>query len=255
MKKNNSHTTTPFSIERKLVADANRIGKKIPLMHGFGEIDVTEIRNKIRAIRRKNKSQLSLTTYLLYVFVRTIDENKHMHACKSWNNKLYTFDDIDVFFPVELKDNIVNPKIIRSSNRKSILELEHEILSAKGQEKIHFDFLKKLFIRYPRFVRDFIYSIIINRPLLRKDTFGTAFFSSVNSATNIKGYAIPITFHSISMYLGMTERRTIIVNDSFEIREFLSITISADHDVVDGAMFARFILKIKANIDSLIDTL
>ena len=60
-----NYTVHKVGLERRLVEDACAIGKKIPFAHAVWELDVTDIRDKIREVRKKNKSSLSLTTFSL----------------------------------------------------------------------------------------------------------------------------------------------------------------------------------------------
>jgi pyruvate/2-oxoglutarate dehydrogenase complex dihydrolipoamide acyltransferase (E2) component len=41
-----------------------------------------------------------------------------------------------------------------------------------------------------------------------------------------------------------------IVEDRIEVREYLSVTISFDHDIIDGAPATRFTQRLKALIES-----
>lgn len=257
----NNYKTIPFSLERTLVNDACRIGRKIPVITSLWEVDVTDIRIDIRKLRRTHKSQISLTTYLLKAFVKTVDEKKDIQACKSWTNKLFVFDDIDVFFPVELKNKTVESKIIRSANNKSILELEQEILKEKQKTKVSIPLIRKVFLKYyPQFLRDLYYRFIFNRPMYRKDLIGTVFFSSPSFlggeiASNTKVTGIPIPLHSISVLIGTKYNKLIKVNGEFVEKEFLAITTQVDHSIVDGVELARFINKFKSNIQNYIKEL
>ena len=80
----------------------------------------------------------------MYAFVQTINENKRLQATKNWRNQWVVFDDVDVFFPIEIENEVVLPKIIRKANKKSIFELENEINLAKKTKKDVFDFTKSI---------------------------------------------------------------------------------------------------------------
>lgn len=257
----NNCKTIPFSLERTLVNDACRIGRKIPVITSLWEVDVTDIRIDIRKFRRTHKSQISLTAYFLKAFVKTVEENKHIHACKSWQNKLCVFEDIDVFFPVELNNKTVESKIIRSANKKSILELEQEILKEKQKTTVSIPLIRKLFLKYyPQFLRDLYYRFIFNRPVYRKDLLGTVFFSSPSflgdtNASNTKVTSIPIPIHTIAILLGTKYNKVVKINGEFVEREFVAITTQADHSIVDGVELGRFISKFKSNIQNYIKEL
>jgi pyruvate dehydrogenase E2 component (dihydrolipoamide acetyltransferase) len=249
------YSVYPQTLERKLVEDACAIGQKIPFAHAVWELDVTDIRNKIREIRKINKSPLSLTTFLLYAFVQTVNDNKRLQATKNWRNQWVVFEDIDVFFPVEIENEVVLPKIIRKANKKSIFELENEINLAKTQKKVPLDLTKRIFLYYPKFLRHFIYKLVMRLPFYRKDTFGLAYFTSLNNPAVLgKGFGIPVLFHPVGMCIGFTENREVIINGEVKVRKIVSITNSVDHNITDGVVFARFCMDLKLNIDSLIDS-
>jgi pyruvate/2-oxoglutarate dehydrogenase complex dihydrolipoamide acyltransferase (E2) component len=50
--------------------------------------------------------------------------------------------------------------------------------------------------------------------------------------------------------LGGIAERPGVINGEIAIREFLSVTISFDHDIVDGAPAARFAQRLKDLIES-----
>jgi pyruvate/2-oxoglutarate dehydrogenase complex dihydrolipoamide acyltransferase (E2) component len=50
--------------------------------------------------------------------------------------------------------------------------------------------------------------------------------------------------------LGGIEEKPGVVNGEIAIREYLSVTISFDHDVIDGAPAARFAQRLKELIES-----
>jgi pyruvate/2-oxoglutarate dehydrogenase complex dihydrolipoamide acyltransferase (E2) component len=54
------------------------------------------------------------------------------------------------------------------------------------------------------------------------------------------GWGLPVPAHSLQITLGGIAQKPGVADDRIEIREYLSVTISLDHDVVDGAPAARF---------------
>ena len=203
-------TVHKVGLERRLVEDAFVLGQKIPFAHAVWELDVTDIRDKIREVRKKNKSPLSLTTFLLYAFAQTIHENKRLQATKNWRNRWVIFEDVDVFFPIEIENEVVLPKIIRKANKKSVFELENEINVAKQQKKVPLDTVKRIFLRYPKFLRHCIYKMVMRLPFYRIDTFGLAYFTSLNNpAVLTKGFGIPVLFHPVGMCVGFTEKKEV----------------------------------------------
>ena len=255
------HYTVPFTYERILTQDAARLGHKIPHIITLGEVDVTALRGQIRAYRRKSKKQLSLSTYLLYCYVRTLEEFKYAQGYKGWINKVTVFNDIDVLFPVELKNKTLEPKIIRAANRKAIDELEIEISQAKEKQSATISTAKKIFLKFPRVCRDLFYRIILRTPTLRKDTFGTTLFSSPsfladaeNSGKHVKAFGVSLPVQSIGICLGNKYPKLIKENDQLLEKEFISFAIQGDHSIVDGAELGRFMSRFVHLSSTLIKT-
>ena len=56
--------------------------------------------------------------------------------------------------------------------------------------------------------------------------------------------------HSLQLTLGGIGEKPGVVNHQIEVREYLSVTISFDHDVIDGAPAARFTQRLKKLIEN-----
>jgi pyruvate/2-oxoglutarate dehydrogenase complex dihydrolipoamide acyltransferase (E2) component len=64
------------------------------------------------------------------------------------------------------------------------------------------------------------------------------------------GWGIPLTGHTLYITLGGIGEKPGVVDGQKAIREYLSITISFDHSIVDGAPAARFTWRLKELIES-----
>lgn len=63
------------------------------------------------------------------------------------------------------------------------------------------------------------------------------------------GWGIPVPNHTLQITLGGIAEKPGVVDGQIEIREYLSVTISFDHDVVDGAPATRFAQQLKELIE------
>jgi pyruvate/2-oxoglutarate dehydrogenase complex dihydrolipoamide acyltransferase (E2) component len=59
----------------------------------------------------------------------------------------------------------------------------------------------------------------------------------------------PGTIYTTSIMLGGIAEKPGVVDGEIAVREYLSMTLSFDHDVVDGAPAARFVSRLKALIE------
>ena len=64
------------------------------------------------------------------------------------------------------------------------------------------------------------------------------------------GWGIGTSVHTVSVLVGGIARKPGLVDDSVEPREFLSVTVAVDHDVVDGAPAARFLAAFREQVES-----
>lgn len=79
---------------------------------------------------------------------------------------------------------------------------------------------------------------------------GNVAVTSIGMMGQIKGWFIPISIHPICFGLGSIIKKPIIIDDKIEIREMLNMSILIDHDVIDGAIMARFINELTKNIEN-----
>ena len=58
------------------------------------------------------------------------------------------------------------------------------------------------------------------------------------------GWAVTMPNFTLSIAVGGISRRPGVYKDEIVIREYLALTVSVDHDVVDGAPAIRFISRV-----------
>jgi hypothetical protein len=89
------------------------------------------------------------------------------------------------------------------------------------------------------------------RPRLWKTIVGTVEISAVGMFGNGEGWGIPpAPVTTLMVTVGGIGEKPGIVDGHIAIREYLSLTISFDHDVIDGAPAARFTQRLKELIES-----
>jgi hypothetical protein len=100
--------------------------------------------------------------------------------------------------------------------------------------------LMRWFYLLPGVVRHVLYRVALRSPSLWKQTAGTVGFTSVGMFGSGGGWGVGMPNHPLAVTLGGIARKPAVVDGQIAIREFLSVTLSFDHDVVDGAPAARF---------------
>jgi pyruvate/2-oxoglutarate dehydrogenase complex dihydrolipoamide acyltransferase (E2) component len=82
---------------------------------------------------------------------------------------------------------------------------------------------------------------MLMNPHWLKKYAGTTVVTAVGMFANGGGWGLGFTpFHTLALTVGGIAEKPALVNGQLVEREYLCLTISIDHDVVDGAPAARF---------------
>jgi len=253
-KSNENYELIPFPKIRRLMVDGGRLGRQKHIIHGLVEMDVTCARQAIREHKAKTGEALSFTAFVMACLGRAVDKNKHMQAYRTWWDKLVLFDDVDVntMFEVEVEGRkIIRPHIIRAVNKKTLRGIHDEIraFQAKHEGSREANFIK-WFVLLPAFIRRLFLGVLFKSPELLKEMNGTISLTAVGMFGSGASWGIPVTNHTLQITLGGIAEKPAFVNGQIEKREYLCVTISLDHDIVDGAPAARFIQRLKELVES-----
>jgi pyruvate/2-oxoglutarate dehydrogenase complex dihydrolipoamide acyltransferase (E2) component len=243
----------PYPPERRITIDGGRLAAQKHTIHGLLEIDVTRPRQYIREYKARTGETLSFTAFVIACLGKAIDENKMMHAYRDWRNRLILFDEVDVNTMVEIEQDgrkVVLPHFIRAANKRTFRDIHAEIRAIQRQPEHTWKFGVRRFARLPRLARALFYWAIFKNPRWLKQRFCTVGMTSVGMFGNGSGWAIPFGVHTLDIALGGIAEKPGVIDGRIEIREYLCLTISFDHDIIDGAPAARFTTRLNDLIAS-----
>ena len=251
-----SYKVLPFPRMRQLVRDAGWIGKRKQMMHGFIEVDVTEPRRIIREQAALTGEQFSFSAFVLACIGQAVAQDKLVHAYRNWRNQLIIFDEVDVLIAIEVETGertfpLVHP--VRAVNRRTVGDIHDEIraIQAKPQQSEGMQTaLTRTYYWLPTFLRHLGYRLVEMNPHWRKQYAGTVGLTSVGMFGRGGGWGIGMPSHSLAITLGGIAQKPGWINGRVEPREYLCITLSFDHDVIDGAPAARFTRRLIDLIES-----
>ena len=247
-------TVEPYPRIRRLMADGGKLGREKHLVHGLYEMDITAARQAIHRYRAQSGEGLSLNAYLIACVGRAVERHKSIQACMDGRRRLVLFDDVDVntMFEVEEAGQMrILPHILRAVNRKTPAELHTEIRDfqqnhAEGEETRAI----RWFVRLPGFVRRAVLRLLFRNPRLLKQMNGTVSLSSIGMFGQGGGWGIPVSNATLQITLGGVVKRPALVEGQLAERQYLCVTISVNHDIVDGAPAARFAQTLKELVES-----
>jgi pyruvate/2-oxoglutarate dehydrogenase complex dihydrolipoamide acyltransferase (E2) component len=219
-------------------------------IHGLVEVDISQGRERLRQIKEASGEALSFTGFVVFCCARAVDEDKHLHAYRDWRNRLILFDDVDISLPVERSEAgqpVVLQTVIRAANRKTVRQIHQEIRDLQTKELAATTWGARLrwYVLIPAFIRRGFFRIAARMPSTLKRFNGTVLVTSVGMYGKTAGWGIPLPGHTLTVTIGGIEEKPILRDGKFEAREHLCLTVSFDHDIVDGAPAARFIRRLQ----------
>ena len=249
------YQVVPFPKIRRWMAAMFRSVQHKPMIHGLLEVDVTRARAHLREHKATTGETLSFTAFLTACLAKAVDEHKAVQAIRFGSKHLILFEDVDVYLPIEhdmAGQKQVIPYVIRAANRKTVREIHHEIRTAQVQD-VTKDLTRVQSLPTLLF-QPYLWLLTWRgrtHPRLWKKNVGTVGITAVGMFGNGAGWGIPIAPPTtLMMTVGGISEKPGVVDGQIAIRDYLSLTISFDHDMIDGAPAARFTQRLKELIES-----
>jgi pyruvate/2-oxoglutarate dehydrogenase complex dihydrolipoamide acyltransferase (E2) component len=248
------YQVVPYTKVRRLMATEFRLSRHMPFIHGLLEVDVSRARAFLREHKAQTGESLSFTAFLIACLAQTVEEHKAVQAKRFGRKRLILFEDVDVLTYIERGSaghSLPMPYIVRAANHKPVREIHHEIRAAQVQDEAKVAVGFKLVQYLPIFLFSFFLRIVGRDPRQMKKYVGTVALSSVGMFGKGAGWGIPPGDPpSLWVTVGGIGEKPGVVDGQIALRDFLSLTISFDHDIIDGAPAARFTQRLKELIES-----
>ncbi len=236
-----------FPKEREIVIDAGYLASGRHIIYALLEVDVTNARRIINEWSSTNLEKLSFTAYIVASLAKAIEAFPQVHTFRDWRGRLYTFNDVDVVTMIEPRPGAVAiPHIIRDANNKTVIVISNEIrvIQARPESSEQSGSLVKLAPKVPRIFRMAFFKFLKMYPPRFKSLAGTVVVTSVGMFGKGGGWGIGfLPTHNLGITVGGITRKPGVFGDEIAIREYLNLTLSFDHDIIDGAPAARFASK------------
>ena len=246
------YTIEPFDRFRELVIDVMLPVHKKHNIHILFEADVTDVREHLRKQKAETGESISLTAFLIKCTADAAMTDKRLSARRISARRLVVCDDMHVNCMVESEVGGQSQPlslIVRQANRKDVVEISGELAGFTEEQRQEQIGRYRLFAKLPRFIRSrFIHHLTHNPKRIVNDGFNVL-LTSVGMFGAGGGHVIPYTDASLCIGVGGITRKPGLVEERVEPREFLSITVTYDHDITDGAPAARFAQALKELIE------
>jgi hypothetical protein len=254
MGKKAKYTIEPIPAMRRFAFDAGYLGRRRHIVHGLIEVDITAALDCIRAYKEQTGEKLSFTAFVIYCLCQAIVEHPHLHAYRDWRNRLVVYDDINItaMFEVETGSRkIPMAHVFRSTNRMSYLEIHNELRDFQNRPHASREFgFARWFLRLPAILRRAFYWTVMRFPQSFRENSSPVMVTAVGMFGAGGGWAITMPNFTLNIAVGGISKKPGVINDQIAIREFLDLTVSVDHDIVDGAPAARFVETFRNFLES-----
>lgn len=254
------YSVTSFPSNRISTFDIGFLSKAKHSIPALLEIDVTNLRNKIKT-RKQQGITTSFTAELLILIAQSLQIHPQVTGTLLNKRHIALFNSIDIAIVVERQvegTEIPMPYVIRNVDKKSGSEIVQEITAAKTTPLKHDEIVlqkrtklfEKLYFKLPGFLRRAIWRFVFRKPETAFKTMGNAVFTSVASTANINGWFINTSIHPVSFGIAGIVKKPRVISDTIEIRDIMNMTVVMDHNIVDGVPMAKFIKTLVRKIES-----
>jgi long-chain acyl-CoA synthetase len=254
MSQHGGDEVVPYPKGRRFLEAAMRSTRHKPMIHGLLEVDVTRARARLREHQARTGETLSFTAFVIACLARAVDENKAVQAFRKGRKHVILFRDVDMLTYVEREvagQPMILPYIVRAANRKTYRQIHEEIRLAQVQDlgKAVVGGAKAIQV-LPAWLFDpyfWVTSWIGRRyPRQWKKTWGTVTISAVGMFGRGAGWGITASSPSLTwITVGGIGQKREEADGQTAIREYLSLTVSFDHNMIDGGPAARFTERLK----------
>jgi pyruvate/2-oxoglutarate dehydrogenase complex dihydrolipoamide acyltransferase (E2) component len=232
-----------FPSSRRLVTAAVRAGRRIVPMHGLLDVDITDARRLLA----EHDPPLSLTAFVVASTARAVATHPQVHAYRDWRGRLVRHHHVDVQTLIEVATGqgpfgLVH--VVRDADIRGVGDISAELRAVKADAATTrtgrwLNTVAPAAGRIPGLYRA-MYAAMSRSVRVHLAT-GTVQVTAVGMFADGGGFAIaPPTLASLIVVVGGASTRPRAVEGRIELRDVLDLTVTVDHNVVDGAPATRF---------------
>ncbi|MBN1273449.1 MAG: 2-oxo acid dehydrogenase subunit E2 [Candidatus Aminicenantes bacterium] len=253
MKTKKGYESLRLSFNRLAVIASASVTKEKNAIHSFTEIDITEPRRLIGEYFKKTEKKLSFTAYIVACLARVIKDHPQINSFIK-GKRLIILDDVTVSVLIEREivgEKVPEPIGIKQAQIKTYLQIHDEIREAKKKQNDRLGGLSgKTWIRLiPRFLLKTFVRIADKNIRLAK-AYGKVAVTAVGMFSKEAVWFVPHGTATVLITVGSMSQKVVEMEGQFVSREHLCLTVSFDHNIVDGAPASRFMNQFVQTIKS-----
>jgi pyruvate/2-oxoglutarate dehydrogenase complex dihydrolipoamide acyltransferase (E2) component len=233
----------PFSSNRQMVAASSTVAREKNTIHLITEVDITQARELIAEHRERTGEGLSFTAYVVTCLARALVDFPAFNSFRK-GRQLVVFEDvtISVAFEREIEgESVPEPVAIQAVNRKTYREINDEVRASQSRsDELIGSAMGTAWIRFIPGVLLRTFTRLAYRDISVWQRFGVIGVTAVGMFGSGPTWLVPLTSSTVTVAVGSIAKRSAVVDGALKDRETLCLTISFDHDIIDGAPATRF---------------
>jgi pyruvate/2-oxoglutarate dehydrogenase complex dihydrolipoamide acyltransferase (E2) component len=237
------YRSEPLTFNRKVLIASASVTRRKNTIHCLAKADVTTPRRLLREHAERTGEKLSFTAYVVTCLAQVLRQHPRLNAYIR-GSRLVILDEVTISVLVErefLDEKIPEPVGIQRAQAKTYRQINQEIRDAKSAGSDRLGSLSGS--SWIRLIPSFLLKCFVrlaekNVKLARK--YGKVAVTAVGMFTNEPVWFTPHGSGTILITVGSIEKKSERVEGTWETREYLCLTGSFDHNIVDGAPAARF---------------
>ncbi|MFK5927341.1 MAG: dihydrolipoamide acetyltransferase family protein [Desulfuromusa sp.] len=212
-------TSTPLSGMRKVIAERMSISwHTAPHVNMTAEVDMTAAGDLKEKLTGASGIKISYTDIILKCSAQALYEFPILNSSLV-ESKIISHQQINIGIAVALDDGLIVP-VLKNANHKTIVSIRNEInlLAKRAHDGV-----------------------------LDRDEISGGTFTVTNLGMFGVDHFTPIINYPESSILGVCRivKRPVVINDVVEIRPLMNLCLSFDHRLVDGAIGAQFLARLR----------
>ena len=253
MKQPRGYSTEPLSFNRKAVRASASVTSAKNTFHSLTEVDITLVREMMKTHFDKTGNKLSLTAYVVTCLAHTINDHPHLNAFIK-GRKMVFLDDVTVSVLIEKEiqgESVPEPIGIGEAQKKSHSQIQAEIRNAQSQRNDKLGSFSG--ISWVRFIPGFLLRTFIgiaDKNITMAQRYGKVAVTATGMFSEEPSWFIPHGSPTVLLTVGSISNKVVELEGEFVTHEYLHLTASFDHDVVDGAPAARFMTQLLKTISN-----
>lgn len=244
---------TSFPPTRRVTMAALRAGRRRTPVHGLIDVDVTLPKQLIAGL----DGDISFTAFIVASVARAAAGHPQVHPYRDWRGRLVTHRHVDINTMVEIATEhgaFPLAVVVRDADVRTVADISAQLRNAKHQPRNTPSgrFTSRSWMAFTRvpLLAGLLFRAL-GRSITARQRSGTIAVTAIGMFGGGGGYGITApTIYPLGVVVGGVSDRPRVVEGSVMSRQVLDLTVTIDHNLVDGAPAARFVADLRASIES-----